>query len=119
MGVQSEDKFDCSRMLRCEIAKAGDITRPGVQKVRNDVTFLGSDLTRIGELGRLYVCQHYRSHWTIVLQVGDPESCDRLIVWTTSERHLHHPIGVGDEIVASFHDVRNDLIHETKLILEK
>ena len=37
-----------------------------------------------------------------------------MMVLTTSERHLHHPIGVRDEIVATIHDVRFDSSHQSK-----
>ena len=118
MGVQSEDKCDCGRKLTGESARARDISRSGVIKVRNEVTLLGGDLARIGELGRFDVCQHHRAQRMIVDEAGDPERCDLLMVLTTSERHLHHPIGVRDEIVATIHDVRFDSFHQSKLILE-
>ena len=86
------------------------------EKERDD-TSLRSDLARIGELGRVDMRQHHRSQLKIVHQVRDPERCDRMMVLTTSERHLHHPICVRDEIVATFHDVRNDSIHQSKLKL--
>ena len=67
---------------------------------------MSRDLARIGELGRVDVRQHHRAQRKIVHQVRDPERCDHLMVLTTSEMHLHHPIAVRDEIVATIHDVR-------------
>ena len=75
------------------------------EKERDD-TCQSSDLARIGELGRVDVRQHHRTQRKIVDEVGDPERCDHLMVLSTSERHLHHPIGVRDQIVASIHVVR-------------
>ena len=89
-----------------------DISR--AKEKKRDDTWQSSDLAGIGELGRVDVRQHHRSQWKIVNQVRDPERGDRLMVLSTSERHLHNPIGVRDEIVATIHVVRFDSIHQSK-----
>ena len=82
-------------------------------KVRNEVALLGGDLARIGELGRVDVRQHHRTKWKIVHQVRDPERCDRLMVWSTIDRHLHHPIAVPYKIVATIHVACYETIHQS------
>ena len=113
MGVQSEDKCDCVRELTGDSARACDISRSGVIKVRIEVTLLGGNLARIGELGRVDVCQHHRAQRKIVDEIRDPERCDHLMVWTTNERHLNHPIVVRYEIVATIHVDGYDTIHQS------
>ena len=55
-----EDRCDCGRNLAGESARARDISRSGVTKVRNEVTLLGGDLAWIGELDTVDVRQHHR-----------------------------------------------------------
>ena len=102
------------RHFRSEDGTSSHIEMKLWQK-RDDDTWMSIDLARIGELSRGDVRHHQRTQWKVVHQVRDPEWCDRLMVLSTIDRHLHHPIGVRDEIIASIHVVRFDSIHQSKL----
>ena len=104
--MESEYQCECGRKMRSQTGITSDMTRSGVTKVRNDDTLRGGDRARFGQLGRVNVCQHHRSQWKVVNQVSDPVRCDRLMLLTTNDPHLHHPIGVRDEIVTRIHVVR-------------
>ena len=73
---------------------------------RDDDTWLNSDLARIGELGRGDVSHHDRTQRKIVYQLWDPERWNRLLVFTTIDRHFHNPRSMRHEIIAAVHGVR-------------
>ena len=73
---------------------------------RDDGTWLNSDLARIGELGRCDVSHHDWTQRKVVDQVWDPEWCNRLMVFTSIDRHLHNPWSKRDEIIVAVHVVR-------------
>ena len=100
-----------AKVKMCEWKIDGDFASL-CEKWRDD-TYLSSDLAGIGELGRVDVRQHHQNRWKIVHQVRDPERCDRLMVLTTIDRHLHNPIGVREEIISTIHVVRFDFIHQS------
>ena len=75
---------------------------------------LDGALARIGELSRVEVCQHNWRQWQIVYHVRDPERGNCLMVLSTIDRHLHHPIGGRDDLSAMIHDLRFDSIQQSK-----
>ena len=60
------------------------------------------DLSHISELARGDL---RRTKGKFVHQVRAPECCDHLMLLTSIDRNLQHPIGVGDDIVGAIHEV--------------
>ena len=46
---------------------------------------------------------NHRTQWKVVRHVRDPAWCDRWMVLTTIDRHLHQPRGGTDDIIAANH----------------
>ena len=62
------------------------------EKCGDDVSLFNGDLAGIDPLSRCDLCQEDLNQWKVIDTLGDPERCDALMVLSSVEGNLHHPL---------------------------